>query len=115
LDTTRQFTRFLTLSSLGGPVGEHPEGKAVKLGMDYAWAKRKAGGRPVVVDRINADLVVQIRSEGKTWREIAEAHPPVKSARGKRVRPSAGSIPRAYAAETMVLWVKPVGKSSSPE
>ena len=56
----------------------------------------KAIGRPVVVDKVHAALVMQLRAEGKSWREIAEAHPPVKSSSGKRVRPSVGSIRRAY-------------------
>jgi hypothetical protein len=70
-------------------------GKAVRLGMDKARAKGKAIGRPMVVDRVDAALVVQLRQDGKSWREIAEAHPVVKSASGKRIKPSAGSIRRA--------------------
>ena len=75
------------------------KGKAVRLGMDKAKAKGTPIGRPVVVDQVNADLVVQLKSEGKSWREIDEAHPPVKSASGKRVRPSVGSIRRSFASD----------------
>ena len=32
-----------------------------------------------------------------SWREIAEAHPLVKSASGRKVKPSVGSIRRAFA------------------
>jgi hypothetical protein len=74
---------------------KHRKGKAVKLGMDKALSKGKAIGRQVVVDRVDAGLVIQLRQDGKSWREIAEAHPAVKSASGKRIRPSVGSIRRA--------------------
>ena len=78
------------------------KGKAVRLGMDKAKAKGTSIGRPVVVDKVDADLVIQLRKEGKSWREIAEAHPPVKSSSGKRGRPSVGSIRRAYASGSAV-------------
>jgi len=65
--------------------------------MEKARAKGKVIGRPVVVDKVDADLVVRLRTDGKSWREIAEAHPPVKASSGKRVRPSVGSIRRALA------------------
>ena len=74
------------------------KGKAVKLGMEKAKAKGKAVGRPVVVDRVDADLVGQLRSEGRIWREIADVHPILKSANGRKVKPSVGSIRRAYQA-----------------
>jgi hypothetical protein len=54
----------------------------------------------VVVDKVDAELVVRVRSEGKSWREIAEVHPSIKSATGWRVRPSVGSIRRAFAGAT---------------
>jgi hypothetical protein len=50
-----------------------------------------------VLDKVDAELVVHLRSQGKSWREIAEAHRLVKSASGKKVRPSVGSIRRAAA------------------
>ena len=50
----------------------------------------------MVVDKIDAELVVQMRDEGKSWREIEEAHPKVKSPSGKRVKPSVGSIRRVF-------------------
>ena len=72
------------------------KGEAVKLGMAKARAKGKAIGRPVVVDKVDADLVVQLRNAGKSWREIAEAHPQVRSRSGRRLRPSVGSIRKAF-------------------
>lgn len=71
------------------------KGKAVRLGMEKAKAAGKAMGRPAVVDKVDGELVVRLRAEGKSWREIAKAHPPVKSASGRKVRPSVGSIRRA--------------------
>jgi DNA invertase Pin-like site-specific DNA recombinase len=98
LDTTGSFAGFLIpLFAWLARQESIRKGKAVKLGMDKARAKGKAIGWPVVVDRVDAALVVQLRQEGKSWREIAEAHPPVKSASGKPLRPSVGSIRRAYA------------------
>jgi DNA invertase Pin-like site-specific DNA recombinase len=98
LDTTGPFSGFLIpLFAWLARQESIRKGKAVKLGMDKARAKGKAIGRPVVVDRVDAGLVVQLRQDGKSWREIAEAHPRVKSASGKRVKPSVGSIRRAYA------------------
>ena len=68
--------------------------------MEKARANGKAIGRPVVVDTIDAELVVRLRSEGKSWAQIAEGHPSVKSSSGKQVKPSVGSIRRAFASAT---------------
>lgn len=72
------------------------KGKAVRLGMEKARAKGKNVGRPVVVDRVDAKLVVRLRSEGRSWREVRGAHPSVKSSSGKKVKPSVGSVRRAW-------------------
>jgi DNA invertase Pin-like site-specific DNA recombinase len=107
LDTTGPFAGFLIpLFAWLARQESIRKGKAVKLGMDKARAKGKAIGRPVVVDRVDSALVVQLRNNGKSWREIAAAHPPVKSSSGKRVRPSVGSIRRAYAAGITVLLAR---------
>lgn len=45
---------------------------------------------------MDAELVAQLRSQGNSWRQIADVHPPVKSVSGKKVRPSVGSIRRAF-------------------
>ena len=97
LDTTGPFAGFLIpLFAWLSRQESIRKGKAVKLGMDKARARGKAIGRPVVVDKVDAKLVVQLRNEGRSWREIAEAHPLVKSASGRRIRPSVGSIRRAF-------------------
>jgi hypothetical protein len=70
--------------------------KAVRLGMDKARAKGKAIGRPVAVDKVDAALVMQLRAEGKSWREIAAPRPRVNSAKGKWIKRSVGSIRRVY-------------------
>jgi DNA invertase Pin-like site-specific DNA recombinase len=96
LDTTGPFSGFLIpLFAWLARQESIRKGKAVRLGMGKARAKGKSIGRPVVVDRVDAGLVIQLRGDGKSWREIAEAHPPIKSASGKRVKPSVGSIRRA--------------------
>ena len=98
LDTTGPFAGFLIPLFAGLARQESVrKGNAVKLGMEKARARGNPIGRPVVADRVDAELVVTLRGEGKSWREIAEAHPHVKSSSGKRVRPSVGSIRRALA------------------
>ena len=97
LDTTGPFAGFLIpLFAWLARQESVRKGKAVKLGMEKARAEGKKVGRPVVVDKVDADLVVRLRTQGLSWREIAEAHPSVKSASGTKVRPSVGSIRRAW-------------------
>lgn len=43
--------------------------------MEKARAKGRPIGRGVVVDWVDAELMVQLRKEGRSWREITEAHP----------------------------------------
>ncbi len=98
LDTTGPFAGFLIpLFAWLARQESIRKGKAVKLGMEKAKTEGKNVGRPVVVDKVDADLVVRLRGQGYSWREIAEAHPPVKSGNG-RVKPSVGSIRRAWEA-----------------
>jgi DNA invertase Pin-like site-specific DNA recombinase len=107
LDTTGPFSGFLiALFAWLARQDSIRKGKAVRLGMVKARAKGKAIGRPVVVDRVDAGLVVRLRQDGRSWREIAKAHPVVKSASGKRVRPSVGSIRRAYASGTIITMAQ---------
>ena len=99
LDTTGPFAGFLIpLFAWLAHQESIRKGRAVKLGMEKARTLGKAVGRPVVVDKVDTDLVVRLRAQGRSWREIAEAHPPVKSASGRKVRPSVGSIRRAWEA-----------------
>lgn len=67
----------------------------VKAGMERARRQGKAVGCPIVVDKVDAGLVARLRSEGRSWREIAELHPPVRSSSGRKVKPSMGTIRRA--------------------
>ena len=97
LDTTGPFAGFLIpLFAWLARQESIRKGKAVKLGMDKARTEGKPIGRPVVVDMVDAHLVVQLRQEGKSWSQIAEAHPRVKSSSGKRIKPSVGSIRRVF-------------------
>jgi DNA invertase Pin-like site-specific DNA recombinase len=41
--------------------------------MERAKAKGKAVGRPIVVDKEDGEFVVKLRSEGRSWREIANS------------------------------------------
>jgi DNA invertase Pin-like site-specific DNA recombinase len=112
LDTTGPFSGFLIpLFAWLARQESVRKGKVVKLGMEKAKAKGKRIGRPVVVDWVDAGLVVQLRQEGKSWRQIAEAHPPVKSSSGKRVRPNTGSIRRVWQLSSVTNQVA----SSLPE
>lgn len=99
LDTTSPFAGFLIpLFAWLARQDSIRKGKTVRLGMDKAIANGKAVGRPTVVTSVDIDLVARLRSEGMSWREIAGQHPPVKSANGRKVQPSTGSIRRAYQA-----------------
>ncbi len=96
LDTTGPFAGFLIpLFAWLARQDSIRKGKAVKLGMDKARSQGKAVGRPSVVDKVDAELVARLRDDGRSWREIAEAHPTLKSASGKKVNPSVGSMRRA--------------------
>ena len=97
LDTTGPFAGFLIpLFAWLARQESIRKGKAVILGMDKARNKGTTIGRPVVVDKVDAELVASLREAGKSWAEIAEAHPQVKSTSGRKVKPSVGSIRRAY-------------------
>lgn len=99
LDTTGPFAGFLIpLFAWLARQESIRKGKAVKLGMEKARSQGKGVGRPVVVDKVDTELVARLRSQGCSWREIAEAHPPVRSASGRKVKPSVGSIRRAFEA-----------------
>src|SRR5918992_4777628 len=103
LDTTGPFAGFLIpLFAWLARQESIRKGKAVKLGMEKAKAKGKRIGRPVVVDKVDAKLVVQLRAAGRSGGETAAPPPPVKSASGRRVRPSVGSIRRSYVAGIIV-------------
>ena len=97
LDTTGPFAGFLIpLFAWLARQESIRKGKPVKLGMEKARAKGKNVGRPVVINSVDAQLVVRLRNEGRSWREIADAHPSVKVGK-RKVKPRVGSIRRAFA------------------
>ena len=97
LDTTGPFAEFMIpLFAWLARQESVRKDKAVKLGIEKAIAKGRPIGRPVVVDSVDAELVVRLRALGKSWWEIAEAHPKVESSSGKKIKPSVGSIRRAF-------------------
>lgn len=99
LDTTGPFAGFLIpLFAWLARQESVRKGNAVRLGMEKARGQGKPVGRPVVVEAIDAGLIVRLRNDGLSWREITERHPAVKSGSGKKVQPSIGSIRRALAA-----------------
>ena len=59
-------------------------------------AQGKPVGRPMVVDKVDTGLVIRLRNQGMSWSEIAQAHPSVEFASGRQVKPSVGSIRRAW-------------------
>jgi DNA invertase Pin-like site-specific DNA recombinase len=96
LDTTGPFAGFLIpLFAWLARQDSLRKGRAVKLGMEKAKAHGARLGRPRVADQVDGNLVRRLREAGLSWFKIAEAHPPVKSASGKKVQPSVGSIRRA--------------------
>ena len=82
---------------MASSAGEYPQRERDTVGHGEGQGKGRAIGRPAGVDKVDSDLVVQLKNEGKSWREIAEAHPPVKSASVRKIRPSMGPIRRAFA------------------
>ena len=99
LDTTGPFAGFLIpLFAWLARQESLRKGRAVRLGMERARAEGKAVGRPVVVDRVDSVLVHHLRKQGRSWREIAEEHPPIRVGSGKKVKPSTGSIRRVWGA-----------------
>ncbi len=99
LDTTGPFAGFLIpLFAWLAHQESLRKGKAVKLGMEKAKAEGKNVGRPVVMDKVDAELVVQLRTQGLSWREIAEAYPVVRVGIMKRGKPSIASIRRVWGA-----------------
>jgi len=67
----------------------------VKAGMEQARQEGRPIGRPRLVHQVDAPFVKERRSQGESWRQIYMAHPPVRSASGRMVKPSIGSIRRA--------------------
>ena len=65
------------------------------MGTEKAKAKGKNVGRPVVVKSVDAELVMRLRNEGKSWRETQDVHPMVKAGK-RKVKLSVGSIRRAF-------------------
>lgn len=100
LDTTDPFAGFLIpLFAWLARQDSIRKGKAVPLGMEKAKANGKQVGRPVLVDYIDKELVLRLRGEGKSWTEIAAAHPFIKlPPKNRGVRPSVGSIRRVFEA-----------------
>ena len=63
LDTTGAFAGFLIpLFAWLARQESIRKGKAVRLGMEKARSKGKKIGRPVVVDKVDAELVVRARA-----------------------------------------------------
>ena len=99
LDTTGPFAGFLIpLFAWLARQESLRKSSAVKRGMAKAKSEGKALGRPMVAINVNAELVRRLRAEGCSWEEIRKAHPPVRSTSGKKRKPSAGSIRRAFIA-----------------
>jgi len=85
------------------------KGKAVQLGMAKARAAGKNIGRPEVSKKLDVSLIVQMRAAGNSWAEIYRAHPRVRSTSGRQLKPSVGSIRRAFEACQKVAKVGLLG------
>lgn len=67
LDTTGPFAGFLIpLFAWLARQESIRKGKAVKLGMEKAKARGRPIGWPVIVDKVDSELVVALREEGKS-------------------------------------------------
>jgi len=54
-------------------------------------------GRPKIIEKVDVAFVTKLRESGLSWNEIMKAHGTVKSSSGREVKPSVGSIRRAFA------------------
>lgn len=68
----------------------------VRAGMDRARRQGKSLGRPKLAHKINLGMVQTLKSEGKTWKEIARAHPSIKLANGRQRKPSASTLRKVF-------------------
>lgn len=66
----------------------------VTAGMARAKAQGIHVGRPRVIDQVDVDLVIDLRSTGTAWRRVAKMHPLITVASGKRKRPSVATLRR---------------------
>ena len=64
-------------------------------GMRRAKAQGIHVGRPRVIDLVDVELVVDLRSKGRSWRKIARNHPRVTLPSGLTTKLSVGTIRRA--------------------
>jgi DNA invertase Pin-like site-specific DNA recombinase len=92
--TTVMGEAMFTISAAWAQLERGIIGERVKAGMARAAAEGKAIGRPGL--EINGELVVQLRVSGMSWAKIARAHPQVAKSGGRRGKPSAASIRRAF-------------------
>ena len=53
-------------------------------------------GRPGIVHLIDTSMVIGLREQGLSWREIMANHPLVQTSSGTMVQPSATSIRRVW-------------------
>ena len=99
LDTSGPFAGFLIpLFAWLAHQESLRKGKSVQLGMAKAAAAGKDIGRPEVAKKLDVALIAGMRSAGKSWSDIHKAHPRVRSTSGRQLKPSIGSIRRAFEA-----------------
>lgn len=97
LDTTGPFAGFLIpLFAWLARQESLRKGRAVRLGMAKARNHGRTIGRPTMVDKVDRELVIHMRRQGASWAQIVDAHPVIRSASGKKVKPSSGSIRRVW-------------------
>jgi DNA invertase Pin-like site-specific DNA recombinase len=97
LDTTGPFSAFFVpLWAFMAREDSLRKSRAVKLGMEKAKAHGARLGRPRVAEQVDGNMVRRLRERGNSWRAITLMHPRVRSASGKWVNPSIGSIRRSY-------------------
>lgn len=71
----------------------------VTEGMARAKAQGIHVGRPRVIDFVDVNLIIELRSHGKSWRDIAREHPEVELPGGQKVRPSHETVRKVIEGE----------------
>lgn len=96
IDTTNVFGKAMfQISAAWAELERAILSERVIDGMNRAKAQGIHVGRPRVIDLVDVELVIDLRSKGRSWRKIARNHPRVRLPSGLTTKLSVGTIRRA--------------------
>lgn len=95
IDTTTPFGEAMFhISAAWAQLESGILGERVSAGMARAKAQGIHVGRPRMIELVDVDLVIELRGQDFSYRNIARAHPLVTLPTGRRKRPSENTIRR---------------------